>query len=705
MSTWKFCKFIPLTLALLLTAAVTSTAEETRFLQGEIVVELAPGYDIDTINNQFGTTVRHYLPLHDLYLLDAPGADLPALCQTIADLPFVVFSHPNYLVDPMRGVQSSLPFPDERAAEEKYLDQPASDLLYLDAAHTISTGVDQVIGVIDGGVNLQHQAFNGRVVSGWDYVDNDADADEAPGGVNSGHGTFVAGVIHLVVPDAEIRSYRVCDTEGEADGFVVAEAILQALTDGCDVINVSLSTYEVHQAIARVCEYARQQNVVVVCAAGNEYSDVGHYPGSDVNTVSVAAIDTTLELADYSDYGQHITLVAPGTDIYAPFLGDGYAWWSGTSFAAPFATAEIAMMRSVDPSMTWERLVDMLEGSAINVDQVNIGYTGLLGAGFINPYGAVLNMTAACGDADGSSDVSITDLVKMIDAMYISPGDELPHTLVGLDGHAYITNNDLAALAVSQFASLSLCYCNPVFDQSFPPAADTIFISTTEVPAHVEEWTVLVSALLTEPSYGVAVALDYDIPGETVRLTNVGLLSSPSLGPFFVEDSLEQRFALAEINLSIHETTPRAYSLARLTFSVTPADTARRIQFVPTTYGPGDIAYTNVVSKLDAARSHIQGWQPEIVTIAGGPDIDSYGHLCVGVNRGNVDMDPTENVDIVDVSVLVDHLFLSGAAPIAVGEADVAPQPHPDGALDITDLQTLIDHLFISLQPLPTCYD
>ena len=99
------------------------------------------------------------------------------------------------------------------------------------------------VAVIDGGVDLDHPAFSGSVSSGYDYVDDDQVANDEIGGANSGHGTFVAGVVHLVAPDAEIISYRVTNLFGESNGYVLAEAILKAIDDGCRVINISLVTF------------------------------------------------------------------------------------------------------------------------------------------------------------------------------------------------------------------------------------------------------------------------------------------------------------------------------------------------------------------------------------------------------------------------------------------------------------------------------
>jgi hypothetical protein len=244
-----------------------------------------------------------------------------------------------------------------------------------------------------------------------------------------------------------------------------------------------------------------------------------------------------------------------------------------------------------------------------------------------------------------------------------------------------------------------------MLEASFPPSEDTIAVAMAEVPAFVDEWTVRVLARLTAPAEGVSVALAYDLPGAEIELTNIEHTREPSLGPYELDVDSCHEVVIAECQINGDPSAPLAYEIARLTFALTPSDTARVIQFAPAVVAFGDVSHTSVVSRLDAMNGHIEGWAPKFVNYTGHPGTDSYGHLCLDLNRGDVNMDSDEAVDITDLSILVYHLFINSVPDIAVGEADVAPRPHPDGILDITDLQVLIDHLFLSLEPLPTCYD
>lgn len=386
--------FSGLLMAITIACAAGSTQADI-YVECELVVGLSDGCPIDSINSQFGTSLAQHLPQLDVYLLNAPASvPLDSLASEIMSHPSVVFCHPNYLVDPLGPVQGSLPFGDDLGTGD-YAGQPAATTLSLGEAHNFSMGDNVSIAVIDGGVNYQHPALSDVAQSGWDYVDDDPDAFDEPGGGNSGHGTFVAGVVHLVSPNSQIKAYRVTDTAGESNGYIVAEAILQAVDDGCRVINLSMVMTAQHDAIHYAINYARQNNVLVIVAAGNGQGDQGCYPASDTSAIAVAAVDSAGHLAEFSNFGDYVDLCAPGVEIYAPFTDSSYAWWGGTSFSAPFVSAQAALLISMEPSLTWSEVLDAILSTAVNIDSLNGGLAGQLGAGFIDPVASLMALFGA----------------------------------------------------------------------------------------------------------------------------------------------------------------------------------------------------------------------------------------------------------------------------------------------------------------------
>ncbi|MFH1374764.1 MAG: S8 family serine peptidase, partial [bacterium] len=161
--------------------------------------------------------------------------------------------------------------------------------------------------------------------------------------------------------------------------------------------------------------YARENGCLVVAAAGNGHSEATTYPASDMNTLAVAAIDTVGVLSDFSNYGVNIDVCAPGTDVYAPYTNGIYAWWSGTSFATPFVTAQAALILAVYPDSEQPTLVEAIKAAARNIDSWNPELVGKIGSGLTDPFASLMQVrgtvaavqVATIGDVDAGESVDV----------------------------------------------------------------------------------------------------------------------------------------------------------------------------------------------------------------------------------------------------------------------------------------------------------
>lgn len=422
-----------LTLFLVLVAFTPSSPGQGygEFEEGQIVCELLPGYGIEYINQTYGTHTIEVLNESGAYLLQVPqGEDEEVLAATILLEPSVLYCGANYYLDAPEPFQRSTPFLDNQFIGD-FNDQPAAQTLSIPEATAISDGSTVKIGLIDSGINFTHPEFAakiGSVVSGWDYVDDDPDASDEAGGPASGHGTFIAGVMNLAAPGAEVRSYRVLDTLGRSDGFRIAKAVIRAVDEGCRVINLSLGMRGRNDALDDALKYAHDQEVIIIAAAGNDSADIQDlqiFPAERSYSIAVAAVDSMNIKADFSNYGGKVDLSGPGTQVYSPFLDTSYAWWDGTSFAAPFTAAVAAQLIALDPGLTHSGVAEILETTATDIDPLNPGYEGELGKGLIDPVAALTMLqNLQCGDFDFSGSVSISDAVGIIN--YIFAGGHQP---------------------------------------------------------------------------------------------------------------------------------------------------------------------------------------------------------------------------------------------------------------------------------------
>jgi hypothetical protein len=446
-------RFIALfTLLLVAEAMAQQGPKHPRFKAGEIICKVAPGCNIEQINASYGTSTQSQQPTTGYFLLIVPqGADAESLSVVMAGDPCVARCMANYFLSAPEGLQRSSPFTDQQATAD--IDSQVSvRRLGLRAAQAVSTGVGIRVAVIDGGVNLTHPFFAdkpGELVSRYDYIDGDSVATEEPIGSCSGHGTFVAGITRLVAPGADILIYRVLDSMGQGDGYTIASAVLQAVADSCRIINLSLGMTGIHDALDDALKLAHQHDILIVAAAGNDSTDVGilfPFPASRDYCVAVAALDSFDLKASFSNYGTKIAVSAPGTWIYAPYLDTIYAWWDGTSFAAPFVSGLAALLRAEHPAWFIDQVDSAIQASAQSIDSLNPLYVGLLGRGVICPPLAVLGSGQFRGDLTSDGNVDIADLTALINFLYIDLTAPYPGVLGDIDCDGQVDISDVTRL-------------------------------------------------------------------------------------------------------------------------------------------------------------------------------------------------------------------------------------------------------------------
>jgi subtilisin family serine protease len=179
----------------------------------------------------------------------------------------------------------------------------------------------------------------------------------------SGHGTACAGIIHRLVPEAELVDVRVLDADARCVRDALLAAIRYCIVQRFDVVNLSLGVDVPRSAPLRPTDYptivdlyeladAAYTRGVVLVAAGPNLGAFRTYPGKFKSLIGVgrAAFDDPEALrteltADYE-------LVAPGEKVSAPALGGGKRLWTGTSFATPHVVAHVARIRAERPGLS-----------------------------------------------------------------------------------------------------------------------------------------------------------------------------------------------------------------------------------------------------------------------------------------------------------------------------------------------------------------
>lgn len=252
-------------------------------------------------------------------------------------------------------------------------DARSRQAIYLEEAHQYSQGDPRItVAVLDTGVTLSHPELQKALIPGYDFVDIVDGAskfvgdylgyDEVPDD-EVGHGTHVAGIIAGrglnmplgVVPKCKIMPVRVLgamERNGKRVGAGLVDninvGIKWAIDHGANVINMSLGIQHAGGGLPHqeVVDYAKEKSVTIVAASGNDGQEQFYYPGALPYVIAVGAVDEVGRMASFSTYGKHVSIVAPGTNIYSTYLENEYAFSTGTSHASPFVAGAVALLKS-----------------------------------------------------------------------------------------------------------------------------------------------------------------------------------------------------------------------------------------------------------------------------------------------------------------------------------------------------------------------
>jgi membrane-anchored mycosin MYCP len=272
----------------------------------------------------------------------------------------------------------------------------------------IADGDGVVVAVLDSGVDAGAARLTGRVLPGTDELDGgDGRLDCV------GHGTAVASIIGAepgtgtdaafagLAPGALILPVRVTEREDVGDGATgragtlpqLAVAIRWAVGHGARVLNLSLVVYQDVPVLRDAIADAVRHDVVVVAAVGNGHqseagaADATPYPAAYPGVIGVGSIGADGQRSATSPVGPFVDIVAPGSAVPALARGGQLAAFDGSSFAAPFVSATVALIRQERPDLHADQIMSRLFDSA-DPSPDGPGSPGY-GVGILNPYRAV----------------------------------------------------------------------------------------------------------------------------------------------------------------------------------------------------------------------------------------------------------------------------------------------------------------------------
>jgi subtilisin family serine protease len=285
-----------------------------------------------------------------------------------------------------------------------YTTQPAVTITRLLNAqqHYNASGVG-VVAIIDTGIDPLHQVLQSSIIPGYDFVHNiagsasewvDLNAQNQAALANSspqasakntvafvsqstaaildqstaaildynhlprafGHGTMVAGIVHLAAPTAQIMPLKAFSADGSANLSDLLRAVYYAADHGANIINMSFTLTSPSAELGNAIQYATGKNVFCFAAAGNNgKADVGN-PASLEGVMGIASTSNLDVLSLFSSYGRGVFLAAPGEGVVTTWPGQNYAEATGTSFSSPLVAGTASLALQVFPSITPETM-------------------------------------------------------------------------------------------------------------------------------------------------------------------------------------------------------------------------------------------------------------------------------------------------------------------------------------------------------------
>lgn len=257
---------------------------------------------------------------------------------------------------------------------------------------------DVVIAVIDTGIAHQHPEFAGRILPGYDLIHADEDPED-----DQGHGTHVAGIaaaaannnqgIAGVCTFCKLLPIKAVNEGQDASGIGIAEAIRYAADHDADIALLSLSRSVGDERIEAAVAYAREKDVLIVAAVGNQARNVATYPAAYPGVLGVTATTWRDEQRSSSNYGEFVDVAAPGDNIFSTYYDldnkyNGYLFMSGTSMAAPFVAGLAGLLLAQNPDRTADDLARLITTTAIDLGAP--GRDDIFGYGRIDPVAALM---------------------------------------------------------------------------------------------------------------------------------------------------------------------------------------------------------------------------------------------------------------------------------------------------------------------------
>jgi len=330
----------------LLCAVVFGFGQTTEFVPGEILVKFKSASNTGAaVHKALGSKVKTTISKLSVQVVTLPkGMALVDALNYYRGLNSVEYAEPN-----SKKVSTFVP------NDTQWAGQYGQKKVMCPEAWDLTKGSSSVVvAVIDTGIDLQHEDLKNKIVTGYDFSDNDSDPT-----ANGDHGVHTAGIVGADTNNGKgvagagfnckVMPLKIFPNATDA---VSAQAIIYAADHGVKVISMSYGSYFESTTEKNAINYAWNKGVVLVGGVGNDNTSTKFYPAAFSNVIAVGSTGTSDVKSSFSNFGPDwVDVAAPGENILSTITG-GYANLSGTSMATPMVAGVVGLLWAIAPNGT-----------------------------------------------------------------------------------------------------------------------------------------------------------------------------------------------------------------------------------------------------------------------------------------------------------------------------------------------------------------
>jgi PKD repeat protein len=287
------------------------------------------------------------------------------------------------------------------------------DVIQAELAWDITQGDAEIkVAIVDNAIWADHPDLADKIVLQRDVMYNTNSSNPPPGG-NPGdwsHGTHCSGLATAITNNTigvagigyntSIIAVKAAYNDNP-NGIYGQYGMSWAMSNGANVISMSYGGPGFSSTVQNLINTGHNNGIVFVAAAGNDNNSLLHYPSAYNYVISVAATDENDQKADFSNFSESVDVSAPGgsgtngpsgllSTTWDYTVRGYYDSYSGTSMACPVVAGLCSLILSVNPDLTPDQVEEILKTTSDNIDDLNPTYIGMIGAGRVNAYQAVL---------------------------------------------------------------------------------------------------------------------------------------------------------------------------------------------------------------------------------------------------------------------------------------------------------------------------